>query len=84
MAAPGERGYTVSKFHRIIDESINLDEPISDIDVLVNSMTNAGGGREGGMTVIHILIGMFNSNPMIPQYLNNNLTWYYVITQWSK
>ena len=30
--------------------------------------------REGGMTVIHILIGMFNSNPMIPQYLNNNLT----------
>ena len=35
------------------------------------------GGREGegrgkgGMTVIHILIGMFNSNPMIPQYLNN-------------
>ena len=40
------------------------------------------GGREGGkgrggggMTVIiHILIGMFNSNPMIPQYLNNNLT----------
>ena len=35
-----------------------------------------GGEREGrgGMTVIHILIGMFNSNPMIPQYLNNNLT----------
>ena len=32
-----------------------------------------GRGREGGMTVIHILIGMFNSNPMIPQYLNNNL-----------
>ena len=30
-------------------------------------------GREGGMTVIHIVIGMFNSNPMIPQYLNNNL-----------
>ena len=37
-------------------------------------------GREGGMTVIHILIGMFNSNPVIPQYLNNNLTCYYVIT----
>ena len=33
-----------------------------------------GGEGEGGMTVIHILIGMFNSNPMIPQYLNNNLT----------
>ena len=34
-----------------------------------------GEGRRGeGMTVIHILIGMFNSNPMIPQYLNNNLT----------
>ena len=39
------------------------------------------GGREGGgeggelgMAVIHILIGMFNSNPIIPQYLNNNLT----------
>ena len=32
-----------------------------------------GEGREG-MTVIHIIIGMFNSNPMIPQYLNNNLT----------
>ena len=33
-----------------------------------------GRGGEGGMTVIHIIIGMFNSNPMIPQYLNNNLT----------
>ena len=33
-----------------------------------------GERREGGMTVTHILIGMFNSNPMIPQYLNNNLT----------
>ena len=32
------------------------------------------------MTVIHIIIGIFNSNPMIPQYLNNNLTLYYVIT----
>ena len=32
------------------------------------------GGREGGMPVIHILIGMFNSNQMIPHYLNNNLT----------
>ena len=32
-----------------------------------------GGGR-GGMTVIHIIIGMFNSNPLIPHYLNNNLT----------
>ena len=31
-------------------------------------------GGEGGMKVIHVLIGMFNSNPMIPQYLNNNLT----------
>ena len=26
------------------------------------------------MTVIHIVIGMFTSNPMIPQYVNNNLT----------
>ena len=34
-----------------------------------------GGGRwEVGMTVIHILIGIFNSNPMITQYLDNNLT----------
>ena len=40
-----------------------------------------GEGTEGrvgrgwvGMTVIHILIGMFTSNPMIPQHLNNNLT----------
>ena len=33
-----------------------------------------GGEGERGMTVIHIIIGMFNSNPMIPQYLNNNLT----------
>ena len=47
------------------------------------------GGRKGGMgggggegegvgdgrtTVIHILIGMFNSNPTTPKYLNNNLT----------
>ena len=36
--------------------------------------SDRGGEGEGGMTVIHILIGMFNSNPMIPQYLNNNLT----------
>ena len=27
-------------------------------------------GGEGGMMVIHIVIGMFTSNPMIPQYLN--------------
>ena len=33
-----------------------------------------GMGDPGWMTVIHILIGMFNSNPMITQYLNNNLT----------
>ena len=33
-----------------------------------------GGEARGGMTVIHIVIGMFTSNPMIPQYLNNNLT----------
>ena len=33
-----------------------------------------GWGGRGGMTVIHIVIGMFNSNPMIPHYLNNNLT----------
>ena len=33
-----------------------------------------GWGGRGGMTVIHIVIGMFTSNPMIPQYLNNNLT----------
>ena len=33
------------------------------------------GGREGGRDdCYNILIGMFNSNPMIPQYLNNNLT----------
>ena len=32
-----------------------------------------GEGR-GGMTVIHIVICMFTSNPMIPQYLNNILT----------
>ena len=33
-----------------------------------------GGEEWGGMTVIHSVIGMFTSNPMIPQYLNNNLT----------
>ena len=28
------------------------------------------------MTVIHMLIGMFNSNPMIPQYYwNGQLVW---------
>ena len=32
------------------------------------------GGREGGMTGIHSILGMFNSNPVTPQYLNNNLT----------
>ena len=30
-----------------------------------------GEGGRGGMTVIHILIGMFNSNPTIPQYLKH-------------
>ena len=30
----------------MIDESINLDEPIADIDVLVNSVTNAGENWE--------------------------------------
>ena len=43
----------------------------------VGGMGEGGEGGEGGeegMTVIHILIGMFNSNPMIPQYLNNNVT----------
>ena len=44
MTAPGERGH--SHFHRMIDESINLDEPISDIGVLVNSVTNAGENWE--------------------------------------
>ena len=33
-----------------------------------------GGEGRGGMPVIHIVIGMFTSNPMIPQYLNNILT----------
>ena len=38
---------------------------------LFGGREGGGGGRgEGGMTVIHILIGMFNSNPMIPQYFN--------------
>ena len=37
--------------------------------------TEGGWGRGwGGVTVIHIVIGMFTSNPMIPQYLNNILT----------
>ena len=31
------------------------------------------GGREGGMTVIYSNRYMFNSSPMAPQYLNNNL-----------
>ena len=46
MAAPGERAPTVSNFHRMIDESINLDEPISDIDVLLNSVSNTGENWE--------------------------------------
>ena len=33
-----------------------------------------GGEGRGGMAVIHIVIGMFTSNPMIPQYLNNIMT----------
>ena len=36
-------------------------------------MGREGGEGSGGMTVIHNVIGMFTSNPMIPQYLNNNL-----------
>ena len=41
-----------------------------------------GGGRERGMDdcYTHSNIGMFNSNPMAPQYLNNNHVTYYVIT----
>ena len=33
-----------------------------------------GGEGRGGMTVIDIVIGMFTSNPMIPQYFKTNLT----------
>ena len=35
-----------------------------------------GEGGEGGRDdcCTYSIIGMFNSNPMIPQYLNNNLT----------
>ena len=33
-----------------------------------------GEGRDDCYTYSKFLIGMFNSNPMIPQYLNNNLT----------
>ena len=33
-----------------------------------------GGERREGDDVIHIVIDMFISNLMIPQYLNNNLT----------
>ena len=37
-----------------------------------------GGEEEGGkgqcICCVSSLIGMFNSNPMIPQHLNNNLT----------
>ena len=37
-----------------------------------------GEGGEGGkgqwICCVTSIIGMFNSNPMIPQYLNNNLT----------
>ena len=40
------------------------------------------GGREGGRDDCYTYsnIGMFNSNPMAPQYLNNNHVTYYVIT----
>ena len=37
---------TLSKLYSIIDENINLDEPISDIGMLVNSVTNAGDNLE--------------------------------------
>ena len=33
-----------------------------------------GGGKGQLICFVTSLIGMFNSNPMIPQYLNNNLT----------
>ena len=47
MAASGEHGYTVSIFHPMTDECINLDEPISDIGVLVNrGVTNTGKNWE--------------------------------------
>ena len=39
-----------------------------------------GGGREGVMIYTYSNIGMFNSNPMAPQFLNNNHVTYYVIT----
>ena len=40
------------------------------------------GGKEGGRDDCYTYsnIGMFNSNPMAPQYLNNNHVTYYVIT----
>ena len=40
------------------------------------------GGEEGGRDDCYTYsnIGMFNSNPMAPQYLNNNHVTYYVIT----
>ena len=58
--------------------TINLDSnetrALLRLERTLNLFGGREGGREGGMTVIHIQIGMFNSNPMIPPYLNNNLT----------
>ena len=42
MAASRERRYTVSEVHRVMDESVDLDEAVSDIDVQVNIVTNVG------------------------------------------
>ena len=42
MAASRKRRYTVSEVHRMMDESVDLDEALSDIDVQVNIATNMG------------------------------------------
>ena len=81
QSTPSNRKYRAYDIHsyttrKIIEKQVSLKEYGNMGISLPPSLPFEGGreGREGGMTVIHILICMFNSNPMIPQYLNNNLT----------
>ncbi len=70
------RGCAIPKTRALLrlERTMNLLEGGKGGEGRVGEREGRGGEGRGGMTVIHIVIGMFTSNPMIPQYLNNNLT----------
>ena len=52
----------------MIDEGIDLDEAVSDIDVLVKSMTNAGESWECNIDSSDWNLSNFTSSPSLSQY----------------